>query len=274
MINPHTPSNDAILPPTDNTLTQIPLLTNPTEHDGTLTLLLRNNPIIVYSVHVDIPMLDEVRAHLEATTLSKNTEDAAEYVEIESRDAEEKKEGEEDKGGSDRTEPADQEAEAVFVRVPYDKDPQLEVIEVRDPHSNIARLQESGAGLPYLTCFNNSTHLYVDESSPPPTPIIQGEPLDSKTNSALAELLATAIVEELMLPPGHRCLPPPPTNLKEDYHCMTHDILVSEDGIFAPQLPKGPGHTMEAYFQGNNCFEPHIISMLRERTLHPFTTLN
>lgn len=81
-------------------------------------------------------MLDEVCAHLKATTLSENAEDAAKYVEIESRDAEEEgrdteaKEEEEDQGGSDQTEPAEQDTEAVFMRVPHDEKPQLKVIEV------------------------------------------------------------------------------------------------------------------------------------------------
>lgn len=91
----------------------MPLVGSLTKHEGTPTLLLQHEPIIVYSAHhIDIPALDEVRTRLEAATLSENTEEAAKYVVVdrdngdkESKDEEIKKEERESEGASDETKP-------------------------------------------------------------------------------------------------------------------------------------------------------------------------
>lgn len=124
--------------------------------------------------------------------------------------------------------------EPVMIQVKEDK-PNEAVVIIKNPHFELARLHDNACPLPYLACFNNRTYPQVDAMTPPPTPDIpddtgtQGNDKRSEASSTTTE-----IVEELLLPPGRRCLPPAPAQVKEDQHRKTYDILVSAEGLFSP----------------------------------------
>ena len=112
--------------------------------------------------------------------------------------------------------------------------------------------------------------LGVDVKSEPPFPHKvkreEGTELPSPTDTEIVDP-----IEQLMLPPARRRLPPPPISVRPDYYRDVRDEFLDSREDSSPEVEEIP---WSAFDHPPTCFEPHILALTRDRVLYPFVEIN
>jgi len=78
-------------------------------------------------------------------------------------------------------------------------------------------------------------------------------------------------IDQLMLPPVRRKLPPPPITVRPDYYRELRDEFMNSSEESSSGEEDAP---WSAFDYPPSCFEPHIIALTRDRVLYPFVEIN